>query len=143
MDSKMQEAFEKFKMTRPGTTMIDQGVWMSGFEAGAAEKEKRLRELVDDLCMAPPSRLSGRAKKLALEVRAALAPPSDERDVCGKSAELLSAGLSSVFRACVRPKNHFGICRGGGTCFVHGDYVGNQCCKCLECISDERGRETP
>ena len=78
MDSKMHEAFEKFKMTRPGTTMIDHGVWIAGFEAGA-ERRKWLKELVDDLCMAPPSRLSGRAKELALELQTALAQSSDER----------------------------------------------------------------
>ena len=55
---------------------------------------------------------------------------------CHERAELISAGLSPVFRACVLPKGHTGEHRGGGNCFRHGEYVGNQCPQWPDCISN-------
>jgi hypothetical protein len=65
---------------------------------------------------------------------------------CGEYAGDLIAG-SSWF-ACVRPKGHptdsslpFNGHQRGGNCFVHGEYIGDQCPKWPECIKSLTTRE--
>lgn len=56
-------------------------------------------------------------------------------DECGKYAGALIPRWGMYF-ACVLDKGHLGPCQRGGTCVVHGAYVGNDGCphwpKCLD-----------
>lgn len=51
---------------------------------------------------------------------------------CGKPAGHLIAGAS--WFSCVLPPNHEGECKRGGTCFKHGDYVGDKCPQWPNCL---------
>ena len=69
-------------------------------------------------------------------------PVEREGARCGESAGHLVAGAS--YFACVLPKGHEGEHRRGGTCFAHGEYVGNQCPEWPKCITAlERTAQSP
>ena len=52
---------------------------------------------------------------------------------CGKAAGALIPRLG-MYYACVLEPNHEGDCQRGGTCFKHGDYVGELCPHWPDCM---------
>lgn len=58
-------------------------------------------------------------------------------DKCGKPAGPLVPRYGWSL-ACVLDKGHDGQCERGGTCAMHGEYVGETCPKFPECIKDIR-----
>jgi hypothetical protein len=68
---------------------------------------------------------------------------TDEKK-CGKVAGALIPRLG-MWYACVLEPGHEGECQRGGTCFKHGDYVGETCPHWPECITlmELLGKEVP
>jgi len=52
---------------------------------------------------------------------------------CGRPVQHLAFTL---YFSCVLKRNHDGECQRGGTCQVHGPYVGKQCPEWPDCIQE-------
>lgn len=56
---------------------------------------------------------------------------------CGRPMEHLGGRL---WFSCVLPRGHSGECKRGGTCQVHGPYIGKQCSEWPDCIERNYNR---